>query len=100
MVHPASDGYRGSFSGVKRPGREIDHSPPSSTEVKDEWFCTSTLPYAFMPWTGGTSRSTVQNTTKYDFKYKNVYFYMKLKKGIGTVSCWARVENPLVLQLQ
>jgi hypothetical protein len=30
-------GTRGSFSGgVKRPGREAGHSPPSSTEVK-EW---------------------------------------------------------------
>jgi hypothetical protein len=29
-------GTRGSFPGVKRPGREADHSPPSSAEVK-EW---------------------------------------------------------------
>jgi hypothetical protein len=28
-------GIRGSFSGVKRPGREADHSPPSSAEVKE-----------------------------------------------------------------
>jgi hypothetical protein len=37
-AHPASYplGTRGSFHGVKRPGREADHSPPSSTEVK-EW---------------------------------------------------------------
>jgi hypothetical protein len=27
---------RGSFLGVKRPGREADYSPPSSAEVK-EW---------------------------------------------------------------
>jgi hypothetical protein len=26
---------RGSFPGVKRPGREADHSPPSSAEVKE-----------------------------------------------------------------
>ena len=31
----------GSFSGVKRPDREADHSPPSSTEVKNEWSYTS-----------------------------------------------------------
>jgi hypothetical protein len=30
--------------GVKRPGREADHSPPSSTEVKNAWSYTSTLP--------------------------------------------------------
>jgi hypothetical protein len=29
-------GASGSFPGVKRPGRKVDHSPPSSAEVK-EW---------------------------------------------------------------
>jgi hypothetical protein len=29
-----SDGYQGLFPGVTRPGREADHSPPSSAEVK------------------------------------------------------------------
>ena len=29
------DGYRVSFPGVKRPGRGINHPPPSSAEVKD-----------------------------------------------------------------
>jgi hypothetical protein len=30
--------------GVKRPGREADHSPPSSAEVKIAWSYTSTPP--------------------------------------------------------
>jgi hypothetical protein len=30
--------------GVKRPGREADHSPPSSAEVKNAWSYVSTLP--------------------------------------------------------
>jgi hypothetical protein len=36
-THPVSYPMRtrGSFPGVKRPGREADHSPPSSTEVKE-----------------------------------------------------------------
>jgi hypothetical protein len=36
-AHPASYPMctRGSFLGVKRPGREADHSPPSSAEVKE-----------------------------------------------------------------
>jgi hypothetical protein len=36
-AHPASYpvGTGSSFPGVKRPGREADHSPPSSTEVKE-----------------------------------------------------------------
>jgi hypothetical protein len=36
-AHPTSYpmGSRGSFLGVKRPEREIDHSPPYSAEVKE-----------------------------------------------------------------
>jgi hypothetical protein len=30
--------------GVKRPGHEADHSPPSSAEVKNAWSYTSTPP--------------------------------------------------------
>jgi hypothetical protein len=37
-------------SGVKRPGREAEHSPATSVEVKKMWIYTSTLPYAFMAW--------------------------------------------------
>jgi hypothetical protein len=38
------------FLGVKRPGREADHSPPSSAEVKNTWSYTSVPQYAFMAW--------------------------------------------------
>jgi hypothetical protein len=34
--------------GVKRPGREADHSSPSSAEVNNAWSYTSTLQYVFM----------------------------------------------------
>jgi hypothetical protein len=33
---------RGLYPGAKRTGREIDHSPPSSAEVKNKWSKTST----------------------------------------------------------
>jgi hypothetical protein len=36
--------------GVKRPGREAEHSPPSSAEVKNAWGYTSAPPYALMEW--------------------------------------------------
>jgi hypothetical protein len=39
-----SHGYRG----VKRPGREADHPPPTAAEVKKTWIYTSTPPYNFM----------------------------------------------------
>jgi hypothetical protein len=34
--------------GIKRPGREADHLPPASAEIKNMWIYTSTPPYAFM----------------------------------------------------
>jgi hypothetical protein len=33
--------------GVKRPGREADHSPPSSAEVKNAWSYISSPPIRF-----------------------------------------------------
>jgi hypothetical protein len=49
-VHPTSYkmGTRVSFLGVKRQGREADHSPPTSAEVKKIWIYTSTALYVFM----------------------------------------------------
>jgi hypothetical protein len=35
-------------TGIKRQGREADHSPPTSAEDKKTWFYTSTPPYVFM----------------------------------------------------
>jgi hypothetical protein len=39
-----------SFLGVKRPGRDADHSPPSSAEVKNAWSYTSTIQHVFVAW--------------------------------------------------
>jgi hypothetical protein len=36
--------------GVKRQGCDIDHSPPSSADVKNAWSYTSTSQYAFTVW--------------------------------------------------
>jgi hypothetical protein len=40
-------GTGGSFPGVKRKGREADHSPPASAEVKKMWIYKSTPLYVF-----------------------------------------------------
>jgi hypothetical protein len=41
----------GGFSpGIKRQGREADHSPPASYEVKTICIYTTTPTYAFMAW--------------------------------------------------
>jgi hypothetical protein len=48
-AHPASYpvGTGVLSSGVKRPEREADHSPPTNAEVKKVWIYISTPPYAF-----------------------------------------------------
>jgi hypothetical protein len=38
----------GSFPAVQMPGREANHSPPISAEVKNTWIYTSTHIYAFV----------------------------------------------------
>jgi hypothetical protein len=43
-----SYGYGALSAGVKRQGREADHSPPTSGEIKKMFIYTSTPPYAFM----------------------------------------------------
>jgi hypothetical protein len=40
--------YLSSFPGLKRSGREVDQSPPSSAKFKNEWGHSSTPPYALM----------------------------------------------------
>jgi hypothetical protein len=49
-VHPTSYPMctGGSFTVVKRPGRDAEHSLPASAEIKKMWIYTSTPPYAFM----------------------------------------------------
>jgi hypothetical protein len=41
-------GTRGFSLGIERQGREGDHSPPTSAEVKKTWIYTSTFPYVSM----------------------------------------------------
>jgi hypothetical protein len=41
-------GTGGSLPGVKQPGREADHSPTASAEVKKMWIYTSTPLYTFV----------------------------------------------------
>jgi hypothetical protein len=49
-VHPTSQPMdnSGTSPGIKRPGREADHSPPASAEVKKMLIYTSTPPYALI----------------------------------------------------
>jgi hypothetical protein len=49
LAQPPIQWVPGTLSpGVKRQGREADHSPPFSAEVKKMWIYTSTPLYVFM----------------------------------------------------
>ena len=54
MVSYFFKGYCGSILGVKRPGREADHSPPSGANVRNELDYKSIHQYVFMMETGKT----------------------------------------------
>jgi hypothetical protein len=50
-THPPIQWVPGTLSlGVKRPGREADHSPPSSAKVKNVWNYASPPQYMAMAW--------------------------------------------------
>lgn len=46
------DVFRNSFMGIKRPEREIPHSPPSSAEFRNEWSYTSLPTPRMSTWRG------------------------------------------------
>jgi len=48
---PLFNGYRSSLRGVKRLGREADHSSPSGTKAKYEWSYSSDPLHALTAWT-------------------------------------------------
>jgi hypothetical protein len=51
LTQPPIQWVRGALSlGVKQSGREADHSPSPSAEVKNAWSYNSTPQYAFMAW--------------------------------------------------
>jgi hypothetical protein len=55
--------------GVKRLGREADHSPPSSADVKNAWSYTFTPQYVFMAW------CLVKHRDNFTFTYYYYYYY-------------------------
>jgi len=62
--HPPIQWVPGALSlGVKRSGREADHSPPSSAEVKNAWSYTSTPHYASLAWCSVKSTRTTLPST-------------------------------------
>jgi hypothetical protein len=67
-AHPASYpmGIGDLSLGLRRPGRESDHSTPSSAEV-NVWSYTSTPQYVFMAWYVAKHGTNVPLTFYYNF---------------------------------
>jgi hypothetical protein len=108
-AHPASYpvGIRGCFPGVKRPGREADHSPPSTAEVKNECRYTFTPQYVFMVWCSVKKESTgttlplplsftwgiidIHDISVIGYHHTNRYLYYSFilrLVGIIFMNCW------------
>jgi hypothetical protein len=68
---------------VMRPGREADHSPPSSGKIKNVWSYTSTPPYVFIAWCLINQRIRVQGVL---LSQDTLLLYLHLRdwKGIGS----------------
>jgi len=49
-IQPSIQCNVGAFSRIKRPEREANHSPQSSTQVENVWCYTSILPHSFIRW--------------------------------------------------
>jgi hypothetical protein len=85
--------------GVKQPGREADHLPPSSTEVKNAWNYTSTPPIRLH----GVVLSLKKNRDNFTFTLTYSHqqefcnptglFYLWLSKG------YLRFDSEIRLQL-
>jgi hypothetical protein len=60
-------------SGVKQPGHEADHTPPSSADVKNARNYTSTPQYAFVAW------CSVKKKNRDNFTFYN---------NVTEISCW------------
>jgi hypothetical protein len=92
--------------GVKRPGREVDHLPSSSAEVKNAWSYNSTPQYAFMAWCLVKYRGNFTFTFTFYF-YRPIMaaeplhsvgkkrYYRNIKAHFESRSCFTTQELPL-----
>jgi hypothetical protein len=70
------------YQKVKQPEREVNHSPPSNDEVKNEWSYTFVPLYAFMAWTTKNLRFIYTHT--YIYTYIHTYIYLYIHTNIHT----------------
>jgi hypothetical protein len=86
LTQPPIQWVPGALSlGVKRSGREADHSPPSSAKVKNAWSYTSTPQYIFMAWCLVKHRDNF--TFTFTFRLGHVRTFI-IFIGFGIVCCY------------
>jgi hypothetical protein len=64
---------------IKWPGREADHCPSSSAEVKNAWRYTSTSPYLFMSW------CLIKHDVVLSYAQGQLYLYLYLYLNLEAV---------------
>jgi hypothetical protein len=83
MVASYPMGTRSSFSGVKRPGREADHLPPSSAEAKEcveLYIYSSNTPHGVVL----SSKKKAKGQLYLNFYVIKVYSLFETSQRIGT----------------
>jgi hypothetical protein len=91
-IQPSIQWIPGTLSlGIKRPGRESDHSPPFSAAFKNAWRYTSTPQYVFMPW------CLVKHRDNFYFQILSLFLtgkMIKLGHNVMVTSClWFHILN-------
>jgi hypothetical protein len=99
---PYSVGIIAFFPGLNRPRHETNHSPQSSTEVKNEWSYTSTCPHVFIVCTGTSTDKRYKTHHKWrlnwtlwtpkSFKFSSAVSGARLELGPSGLTSW-RVQQ-------
>lgn len=88
-------GKRGSFRGIKRPGREDERSPPSSEEVWSQLSYTSSTLHAFTAWAGTNLPlllSYILLILQNNEAYMERYNRRRALYSVRLMGCWEKYE--------
>jgi len=70
--------------GVKQPGHEADHSPPSSAKIMNTWSYTSNPQYIFMAWCLVKHRNNFTlSILSGELQWNAYHYYSQTKKKTG-----------------
>jgi hypothetical protein len=84
---------RCSFPGGKAAGREADHSPQSSAEVKNAWSCTFIPQYAFMARCSVKAQGRLYLFTFYHSSWVIVLFIISIRNTWKWAFCFSYLRH-------